>query len=185
METKQIIKQQNKQKQENQEKPQKLPKKRKLSNNSINSPLSLNFMFLMCFFVCFGNNCFLFKTADAMPLLHLIRMYSSNNNQNVNPNGLLFTNNYFYHPNQIRQNNQRLNYLGNTLLRMKSNDLKFDGMKKRNNNNNIFNNQALEDDNDAIVAGLLRQERNEMNAGAPKMYAQNIGELGSTMFRFG
>uniref|UniRef100_A0A914LZQ3 Uncharacterized protein n=2 Tax=Meloidogyne incognita group TaxID=654580 RepID=A0A914LZQ3_MELIC len=107
---------------------------------------------------------------------------SSNNNQNVNPNGLLFTNtNYFYHPNQ---NNQRLNYLGNTLLRMKSNNVKYDKMKKRSNNN-IFNNQALDDDNDAIVAGLLRQERNEMNAGAPKMYAQNIGELGSTMFRFG
>uniref|UniRef100_A0A915NMS7 Uncharacterized protein n=1 Tax=Meloidogyne floridensis TaxID=298350 RepID=A0A915NMS7_9BILA len=120
---------------------------------------------------------------------------SSNNNQNVNPNGLLFTNtNYFYHPNQ---NNQRLNYLGNTLLRMKSSNVKYNEMKKRSNNNifnnqaldddndAIFNNQALDDDNDAIVAGLLRQERNEMNAGAPKMYAQNIGELGSTMFRFG
>ncbi|CAK5048715.1 unnamed protein product [Meloidogyne enterolobii] len=173
---------------QHQEKSEKLEKlfhqKRKLTKYSSINSLNLK-LFLMCFFVCFdNNNCFLFKKAEAMPLLHLLRMYrsSNNNNQNVNPNGLLFTNtNYFYHPNQ---NNQRLNYLGNTLLRMKSNNVKYDEMKKRSNNN-IFNNQALDDDNDAIVAGLLRQERNEMNAGAPKMYAQNIGELGSTMFRFG
>lgn len=37
----------------------------------------------------------------------------------------------------------------------------------------------------AAAAGLLRQERNEPNAAAPKMYARHIGDLGGTMFRFG
>ena len=47
-------------------------------------PLSSHFVLLICFFICFGNNCFPFKTANAMPLLHLLRMYSSGNNNNQN-----------------------------------------------------------------------------------------------------
>ncbi|CAK5015470.1 unnamed protein product [Meloidogyne enterolobii] len=73
-----------KQQQEKSEKLEKLHQKRKLSKYSSINSLNLK-LFLMCFFVCFdNNNCFLFKKAEAMPLLHLLRMYRSSNNNNQN-----------------------------------------------------------------------------------------------------